>query len=89
MLAAECGGVYHGVPPRLLPGARVGDIVTDDAHLTEAEAATQREAVRQREEAQGNRRATLRALRDGSGNLTAAQLTAVLRVLVREVLGDE
>lgn len=51
--------------------------------------AAQRAAAQQQaDDARASRRAALRALRDGTGNLTAAQLTAALRTVAREVLGD-
>lgn len=51
--------------------------------------ASQRAAAqKQSDDARAARRAALVALRDGSGDLTARQLTAILRVLAKEVLGD-
>ena len=40
-------------------------------------------------QSRSTRRAALAALRDGTGDLTARQLTAILRVLAREVLGED
>lgn len=45
-------------------------------------------AQKQADDAKAARRTTLQAVRDGSGAMTNAQITAVLRVLAREVLGD-
>ena len=57
------------------------------AYLTDLGAAQAAKAAH--DSAKTTRRAQLRAFRDGTGNLTAAQLTALLRALVREVLGDD
>lgn len=63
-----------------------GQFALNSERVQRDAAAAQAEAARQAERAQ--RRAALRALRDGSGDLTARQLTQALRLLAREVLGD-
>lgn len=50
----------------------------------QADAAAQQQAS----DAKASRRAALIALRDGTGDLTARQITAILRILAREVLGS-
>lgn len=52
----------------------------------EAAAEQLRATAQQAAEAKANRRAALQALRDGTGDLTARQLTIVLRILAKEFL---
>lgn len=60
-----------------------------DAATIDAWVAQQKAAEDQRLATRASRRAALVALRDGTGDLTARQLTALLRLFAREVLGDD